>query len=782
MGFPRAQARPWRGHRLGWRLARALLGLLLVLVLVGDRLGGPSVPVDGPAVAEAAPEQQLGAVALHGPTVPESLHAAPAAGPLDDAELARRAGEYDRAALLLRDLAGGPDRAVADEALLQLAIVQIEAGRPTAAAETASELLGRDLDGPARARALFVLGRARRAADDCQGAIAAFDEAPKAAPDFGPYADLQAAYCYARLDDRAAQNDRAGKALAAAEARLTKIDALEHQVSATIKLGDLGAAIAASEQLLALAGTRSYRAQTLTSLGAIARDAARPDLAVRSFTTVVSELPDTPAAVDALDALRGLDALGAVAPDEPGAVLYFAGRHADAAAALRAALAAGLPPERAARARFYLGHALLRLDATEEGVAALRQVAADLPGSDLAARALLRAGQRLEAEGRLSEATDLYQQAAEALPSAAASQQAHAELVRTLVRRGATPEALQSALALADSGAEGRWKGLGLLWAGIGLNRAGDRAQGAALLARAADVDLDGYGGLRARAILTGDTRAVHQPATLDLAVLAPGADDVAALDRWLAGRGLDAATLAREQAEEPAYRRAGLLYRVGLPEWAAWELQELAARWQTDAGRLYGLARFAMDQGDTTLSMRFALAAQKLTSAPIAAQPRLLQQLIYPLPYADTIAAQANARNVDPLLFAALVRQESAFNPRARSSANALGLAQVIPSTGQGIAAALGRPPFDAEELYRPAVAIEFGTFYLSRQLANYQGRIFPALAAYNAGGGAVNRWLAQFGGDDPDQFAEQIPYAETSYYVKIVYENYQHYRRLYR
>jgi soluble lytic murein transglycosylase len=105
-----------------------------------------------------------------------------------------------------------------------------------------------------------------------------------------------------------------------------------------------------------------------------------------------------------------------------------------------------------------------------------------------------------------------------------------------------------------------------------------------------------------------------------------------------------------------------------------------------------------------------------------------------------------------------------------------------VLPSTGQGIASALGRPAINNEDLYRPNVAIEFGVFYLGRQLGQYGNRIYPALAAYNAGGGNVNTWVAEFGGDDPDIFMELIPFAETSYYVRIVYENYQHYRRLYR
>jgi soluble lytic murein transglycosylase len=266
------------------------------------------------------------------------------------------------------------------------------------------------------------------------------------------------------------------------------------------------------------------------------------------------------------------------------------------------------------------------------------------------------------------------------------------------------------------------------------------------------------------------------------MAVLQPGTDDVAALDGWLSGGGLNVAALEQEQSAEGAYQRAALLYRVGMPEWAGWELQELGARWEKDAGRLYGLARFANERGDTQLGMRFALAAQKAAGGTVASQPRLLQRLIYPLPYAEAIAAHGKLRNVDPLLFAGLIRQESSFNPTARSSANAMGLAQVVPATGQGIANALGKQPYATSDLFRPSVAIEFGTYYLGNALKQYDGRVFPALAAYNAGGGNANAWLAEFGADDPDLFAERVPFAETSHYLQIVYENYGNYRRLYR
>jgi soluble lytic murein transglycosylase len=127
-----------------------------------------------------------------------------------------------------------------------------------------------------------------------------------------------------------------------------------------------------------------------------------------------------------------------------------------------------------------------------------------------------------------------------------------------------------------------------------------------------------------------------------------------------------------------------------------------------------------------------------------------------------------------------AVMRQESSFDPRAQSGALAMGLTQIIPSTARNIASRLGRDDFALRDLFKPSVSVEFGTWFVSQLLADYKGRIFPALAAYDAGGGNVARWLQRFG-DDPDLLVEQIPFSETQTYLRIVYDNYWHYRSLY-
>ena len=722
------------------------------------------------------------------PTVsPTAAPSWPRSASLNEAEQARRNGDHDGAQAVLRLLLAQADAAMANEALLQLGVVLVEDGRGPEGAEAARDLLRRQPEPAMQARATFVLGRAQRTAGDCAAAIASFSEAQRLGLDVGPYVDLQAAECYARLEDRAGQADRAAKAVAGATASQARVDAMEHLVDAALKRSDAQAALLASEPLLAAAPTREYRARTLASIANIDLRLGRRDEATQAFATVVAELPETAAAPGALEALASLDALGLAGPDQAGLVYYFRGRHADAVAALADGLSQGLGDERAARALYYQGLSLLRLDRVDEGVESLRRAARVMPNAaastppELAPQALLRAGRALESSGRLTQAEEVYRQAYDGYPGLAAGQEAQQRLVFSLLLRDALPESVATARELVASDAAGRWKGLGLLWAGKAFARAGDSAQAEAAWRQAADLDQDDFGGIRAAAILAGDPRAVPATGAFDPARLQPSQVDRAELADWLAQHGASAQALLAEQMTDSNYVRAAELFRLGLREQGRWELQEVAVRVGKNPARLYWLAQFSADRGEPQLGIRFAVAARQATGEPFHTQPRLLQRVSFPLPYAELILSHAQRRGMDPLLFAALVRQESTFNPTARSSANALGLAQVVPATGRDIARQLGHADFKTEDLLRPVVSVEFGMYYLANQLEAYQGLIFPALAAYNAGPRAASAWLREFGADDVDVFAERIPYPETNRYVQVVYEYYRVYRRLY-
>src|SRR5262249_21597249 len=126
-------------------------------------------------------------------------------------------------------------------------------------------------------------------------------------------------------------------------------------------------------------------------------------------------------------------------------------------------------------------------------------------------------------------------------------------------------------------------------------------------------------------------------------------------------------------------------------------------------------------------------------------------------VPYGSEITAAAQRNGLDPALLAGLIKQESGFNPNAGSSAGAQGLTQLMPGTAAGLG---------VTDLHDPAQSIEGGARYLAQQLKTFNGDVARALAAYNAGPGAVQR----FGGVPP--------YAETQNYVRAVQANAASYR----
>jgi soluble lytic murein transglycosylase len=152
-----------------------------------------------------------------------------------------------------------------------------------------------------------------------------------------------------------------------------------------------------------------------------------------------------------------------------------------------------------------------------------------------------------------------------------------------------------------------------------------------------------------------------------------------------------------------------------------------------------------------------------------------------FPLAYWEAIQEKARERGLDPYLILALIRQESLFDPRARSPAAALGLMQLIPSTATRIAKQSGLPAPAHEKLFDPEINLTLGAQYLKSLLDRYSNNWHKALAAYNAGESAVDRWQQEIETDDMEEFVERIPYAETRQYVKLVLRNHRVYKRLY-
>ena len=225
---------------------------------------------------------------------------------------------------------------------------------------------------------------------------------------------------------------------------------------------------------------------------------------------------------------------------------------------------------------------------------------------------------------------------------------------------------------------------------------------------------------------------------------------------------------------------RARLLMTAGLPDVADSELRFGA---KTDEEQPHLLA---LELARSMPSPFHALRIMKSFSAdylamPFESAPLKFWQMLFPLPYKDDVVRSAKARDIDPYSVAALIRQESEFNPGAHSRANAYGLMQLIPATGRMMGRQTGIRVASTTTLLNPSVNIQLGTQYLRGQLNNWDGDWVQTLAAYNAGPGRVREWLTWNRYREPAEFVESIPFTETREYVQAVLRNADMYRKLY-
>ncbi len=165
----------------------------------------------------------------------------------------------------------------------------------------------------------------------------------------------------------------------------------------------------------------------------------------------------------------------------------------------------------------------------------------------------------------------------------------------------------------------------------------------------------------------------------------------------------------------------------------------------------------------------------------PIESAPLEFWRFAFPLPYRDELERFAKQNGLDPFLVAALIRQESEFNPKAVSRANARGLTQILPVTGRELSRKLKVKTFATASLFVPAVNLQLGTFYLKTIVDNLGGRWEAALAAYNAGPTRAKAWSSWGEFREPAEFIETVPFSETRNYIQTVLRNADTYRRIY-
>ena len=225
----------------------------------------------------------------------------------------------------------------------------------------------------------------------------------------------------------------------------------------------------------------------------------------------------------------------------------------------------------------------------------------------------------------------------------------------------------------------------------------------------------------------------------------------------------------------DSAIARAALLERLGMEVEARFEYDALEGAAAASPELLATTAHALLEHGQPSRTTRLA---QKLIDG--GQRDARAYRLLFPILDGSELARDATAHGLDPALVAGLIRQESGFNARAVSVANARGLMQVLPSIGEEVARSLNYPVWYPVLLLDADANVQLGTAHLAAYTKQY-GPLPRVLAAYNAGGSRVSRWVTKAGTNDSEVFVERIPFTETRDYVRVVQRNADMYRALY-
>jgi soluble lytic murein transglycosylase len=422
------------------------------------------------------------------------------------------------------------------------------------------------------------------------------------------------------------------------------------------------------------------------------------------------------------------------------------GRNADAAAQFKLVRS---PSWMLASAAYYRARSLVRDGQTAKGRAELLEIPVRYPKDTTAASSALFLLGDLASDDRADRlARSYYRRAAVRYPTSrfAAPARFRAAMVELLT--GDASMAAREFDELARRYARSDEAPASVYWAGRAWAIAGDSVKAHARWRKATESDPTSYyASLAARRLGIAAWAPTSAP---DSFLAVPDADSVVA--------------------------RAALLGRLGLTAEARWEYDRLAKSAESSSERLLAVANALRGQGLASQAIRLA----RMALAEGAPADARTYRLIYPVVHQDALLAEASEQGLDPSFVAALIRQESMFNPAATSPAGARGLMQVMPQLGGRLAESLSYPVWDPVLLYQPDVSLQLGSYHL-QELAVRYAEPSHVLAAYNAGASRVERWAKRTGVDDPEVFAERIPFVETRGYVRVISRNQELYRSLY-
>ena len=651
-----------------------------------------------------------------------------------------------------------------------LARAALARGDASAARAHAERALGLTRDPTARAVRLVLLARALDRLDVRDSAAAAYRRAADALPIVREWLWLREAGVTPLIGER--ERLYAGVRLASAKARVpyTEARALErfrHEVGAAAAYEALGDMPSAYRLRLSSVRDRALRSGIRAGLlGYLQREAAGDKLqrGIEVLDAAFPALDETSellvARIAAAGSLHARAAAGfvrvpsALVTDADvvmwGNALIASGRPAEAAKLIGdRRLAAGTA---AAEARYSRGYAFVRAGAVAQARLALQRVLSMHPSSSQAADARYLLADLDSDDGRDARARANFEAACLSDPPGRYSDDA---CMRAGVLSLALGDARRAARILdtltakypasVDSVAA-------LYWSGRAWGRTGDTA-------KAHD---------RWRSVIAKDQMSYYtarSAARLDTVVWSPMASAIPPSPLF-----------------QSALLRAAALRQLGMDTEEQYELDAIEREASAAPALLLGAGAALLASGDVPRAIRLgwkAVAAARQNPDSGGRRDDRGYLLAFPLLREAELIARARANGVDPAIVAAVIRQESGWNPRAVSRADARGLMQVLPPVAAEIARSRRYPMWDPGLLMMPDVNLELGTAHLGGALSQYSD-LGRALAAYNAGAARVRRWVTRAGASDPELFVERIPYVETRDYVRVVLRNAELYRSL--
>ena len=794
---------------------------------------------DGSSTAtatEAAPELILNPTPS--PTgAPSPTVSLSAAGQLAQAATHYRYGEFPQARTLVTQLldGGGLDAPARLDALYLLARLNLADDQPEQALSVLDTLLAEAAPAGDPAADLAAQGRFLRAkALSAQGrydqAIPEYWAFLERFPSMGESVQQDIGAAYLALGDNAAAAtayQRAADALgAAADDTVAYVQILENLAAVHEGAARYGDAVAAYDNILAVAQNAGYRADVQYKAGQALATAGDLPGAVERWRAATAESPGSTAAYAALIELveREVD----FDLYDRGYIDLLAGAWLPAINAYTAYLdIVDATDARAGLALLGIGQAYLGLENPVDAMPYFERVIAEYPtcgcygqawldlaraqalfgdanaarktlrtfarehaADPLAPEALWRSGMSAMAEGNEVEAGLDLLALADAFPASDLAPQALYVVGLGAIQNDLPGQAANVLARLQRDYPDYRWDAvsywLGRAYHASGEPSAGD-AQWQSLVARAPDI----YFGILAAQSLQGLTQQdgamlANVPRVAGAAGRIEGDDGSQAFaESWLATR-LDAppqplSALPETVATDADLRAGRILLELDERRAGLSALERVYNRNKDNINALYPLSLEFERIGAYRLSLLSAARLLVLTRIDLVEDgPIFLQRLAYPQRFAPLIEREAAAAGLDPMVFYSLVRQESLFEEGARSVAAAQGLAQIIPDTGNWVAERIGYPDYRNDLLYLPAVNLKFGAYYLDWARDYLDGNLLSALVGYNAGPGNADRWRERPGSDDP-LYVETLEYREPRIYVQAILANLYHYVRLY-